>query len=79
MPTDDPLLHALSHRIKVTVAETGRCLITMPAELGPLKAMGVERLREFAGSIGMTAVPRLGFAQVEFFAVHLPRVSVGMV
>jgi hypothetical protein len=79
MATDDPLFHALAHRIKVTVQETGRCLITLPAELGPLKAMGMERLREFAASHGLTAVPRLGFTQVEFFAVHLPRVAAGLV
>ena len=79
MANDDPLLHALARRIAVTVAETGRCLVTVPAELAPLKALGLDRLRQFAASHGWTAVPRLGFAQIEFFAVHLPRAAAGLV
>ncbi len=79
MATDDPLLHALARRIKVMVNETGRCLITAPAELAPLKTLGIESLREFAASNGWTAVPRLGFTQIEFFAVHLPRAAAGLV
>jgi len=75
MATDDSLLHAMARRIQATVHETGRCLITAPAELQPLKALGLDGLREFAASHGLTAVPRLGFTQLEFFAVHLPRVS----
>ena len=50
MATDDPLLHALARRIKITVNETGRCLITAPAELAPLKALGLDALRHFAAS-----------------------------
>jgi len=76
---DEPSLEAFARRIQVTVNETGRCLITMPAELAPLKAMGAEELRGFASGHGWTAVPRLGFSQVEFFAVHLPRVPEGLV
>jgi hypothetical protein len=79
MATDNPLLHALARRIKVTVNETGRCLVTLPAELTPLKALGLDNLRDFAASHGWTAVPRLGFTQIEFFAVHLPRVATGLV
>lgn len=79
MATDDPLLHAMARRIQVTVNETGRCLITAPAELSPLKALGLDALREFAARHGWTAVPRLGFTQIEFFAVHMPRVAAGMV
>jgi hypothetical protein len=79
MATDDPLLHALARRIKIMVNETGRCLITAPAELTPLRALGLDRLREFAASHGWTVVPRLGFTQIEFFAVHLPRVAAGLV
>jgi len=79
MANDDPLLHALARRIQVTVTETGRCLVTVPAELAPLKALGLDRLRQFAASHGWTAVPRLGFAQIEFFPVHLPRVAAGVV
>jgi hypothetical protein len=79
MATDDLLLHALARRITVTVNETGRCLITAPAELGPLKALGMEGLRGFAASHAWTVVPRLGFTQIEFFAVHLPRVAAGLV
>lgn len=75
MAIDDPLFHALSRRIKSTVNETGRCLITSPAELTPLRALSAETLREFAASNGWTVVPRLGFNQVEFFAVHLPRAA----
>jgi hypothetical protein len=78
MAPDDPLLHALARRIKIMVNETGRCLITAPAELAPLKALGLDRLREFAAGHGWTAVPRLGFTQIEFFAVHLPRVAAGL-
>ena len=78
MSIDDPLLHALARRIQVTVNETGRCLITAPVELAPLKALGIAGLREFAASNGWTAVPRLGFTQIEFFAVHLPRVATGL-
>ena len=79
MAADDPLLHALARRIQLTVNETGRCLITVPVELAPLKALGLEGLREFAASHGWTVVPRLGYAQIEFFAVHLPRVAASMV
>ncbi len=79
MAIDDSLLHALARRIKLTVNETGRCLITLPAELEPLKALGREDLRQFAASHGWTVVPRLGYTQIEFFAVHLPRVPAGMV
>ena len=79
MAIDDPLLQALAARIQAAVNETGRCLITLPAELSPLKALGMDRLRQFAASHGWTAVPRLGFTQVEFFAVHLPRVAAGLV
>jgi hypothetical protein len=79
MATDNPLLHALARRIKVTVNETGRCLVTLPAELTPLKALGLDNLRDFAASHGWAAVPRLGFTQIEFFAVHLPRVATGLV
>lgn len=75
METEDPLLHALARRIDITVAETGRCLITAPAELAPLAALGPDALMTFAANHGWTVVPRLGFTQVEFFAVHLPRVS----
>ncbi len=79
MAIDDPLLYALARRIQILVNETGRCLITVPAELAPLKALGAENLREYAASHGWTVVPRLGFSQVEFFAVHLRRVPSGMV
>jgi len=79
MPEDTPLLHALSRRIQVTIAETGRCLITAPVELAPLKALGPEALRQFAAKHGWTVVPRLGFTQVEFFTVHLRRVPAGLV
>jgi hypothetical protein len=78
MANDDSLLHAMARRIQATVKETGRCLITSPAELGPLKALGQDGLREFAASHDWTAVPRLGFSQCEFFAVHLPRVASGL-
>jgi hypothetical protein len=74
MAIDDSLLHAMARRIQATVKETGRCLITAPAELSTLEALGADRLREFAALHGLTAVPRLGFSQLEFFAVHLPRV-----
>jgi hypothetical protein len=79
MENDDPLLHAMAVRIKATVNETGRCLITLPSELTPLKALGLDSLREFAAGNGWTVVPRLGFTQIEFFAVHLPRVAAGLV
>jgi hypothetical protein len=79
MATDDALLHAMARRIQTLVKETGRCLITSPAELGPLSALGADGLRQFAAGHGWTVVPRLGFSQVEFFAVHLPRVSAGLV
>ena len=79
MANDDPLLHALARRIQVTVNETGRCLVTVPPELAPLKALGLDGLRQFAASHGWTAVPRLGFTQIEFFAVHLPRVATALV
>jgi hypothetical protein len=79
MATDDPLLHALARRIKIAVNETGRCLITAPAELAPLKALRFEALCDFAASHGWTAVPRLGFTQIEFFAVHLPRAAAGLI
>ena len=76
MAHDEPLLHALAQRIKITVHETGRCLMTQPADLAPLQALGTGPLHEFAARHGWTVVPRLGFSQIEFFAVHLPRVSV---
>jgi hypothetical protein len=79
MEPEDPALHALARRIKLTVNETGRCLITNPAELPRLKALGPDGLLEFAAANGWTAVPRLGFTQLEFFAVHLPRVPVELV
>jgi hypothetical protein len=79
MATDTPLLYALAQRIKVRVVETGRCLITAPVELAPLKGLGRDGLREFAARNGWTAVPRLGFTQVEFFTVNLPRVANGVV
>ena len=79
MANDDSLFHALARRIQITVNETGRCLITVPAELAPLKGLGAAGLRHFAESHGWTAVPRLGFAQIEFFAVHLPRTVAGLV
>ena len=79
MANDNPLLEALAKRIHVAVNETGRCLITSPAELTPLRALGANGLREFAESHGWTAVPRLGFTQIEFFAVHLPRVAADVV
>jgi hypothetical protein len=79
MATEDSLLHAMARRIQATVKETGRCLITAPAELEPLKALNPDALRGFAATHGLTAVPRLGFTQLEFFAVHLPRVSSSLV
>jgi hypothetical protein len=79
MAIDDPLLQALAQRIKITVNEMGRCLITSPAELAPLKTLGMDGLRKFAEGHGWTVVPRLGFTQIEFFAVHLPRVAVDLV
>jgi hypothetical protein len=79
MATDDSVLRALARRIQLTVNETGRCLITVPAELAPLKALGPDGLLQFAASHGWTAVPRLGFTLVEFFAVHLPRAAAGLV
>jgi len=79
MANDNSLFHALARRIQVAVNETGRCLITVPVELAPLKALGLDGLRQFAASHGWTAVPRLGFTQIEFFAVHLPRAAAGLV
>ncbi len=79
MTIDDPLLRALSRRIKATVNETGRCLITAPVELAPLKALGLDTLRAFAAANGWTVVPRLGFTKIEFFAVHLARVPADLV
>jgi hypothetical protein len=79
MPTDDPLMNALARRIEIAVNETGRCLITMSSDLAPLKALGMDGLRRFAASHGWTAVPRLGFTQLEFFAVHLPRAAAGLI
>ena len=78
MPIDDALLHALARRIERAVNETGRCLITVPSELEPLKALGPEGLRQFAAEHGWTVVPRLGLTQIEFFIVHLPRVAAGL-
>jgi hypothetical protein len=79
MATDNPLFHALARRIQILVNETGRCLITAPAELGPLNGLGTDGLREFAAGHGWTAVPRLGGTQIEFFTVHLPRAAAGLV
>ena len=69
----------MARRIQATVKETGRCLITAPSELEPLKALGTDGLRSFAAAHGLTAVPRLGFSQLEFFAVHLTRVPTSLV
>ena len=79
MANDDQLLHALARRIQVTVNETGRCLITVPSELEPVKALGPDGLREYAASHGWTAVPRLGWTQIEFFAVSVTRAATGLV
>jgi hypothetical protein len=79
MATDDPSLQPLAQRIRITVNESGRCLITLPVELTPLKALGPEGLRRFAAGHGWTVVPRLGLTQIEFFAVHLPRVPATLV
>jgi len=79
MAIDDPLFHELAARIDTAVNTTGRCLITLPAELAPLKAMGMDDLRYFAAGHGWTAVPRLGFTQLEFFAVHLPRAAASLI
>jgi hypothetical protein len=79
MAFDEPTLHALARRIQATIAETGRCLLTLPADLAPFKALRPEDLRQFAASHGWTAVPRLGFAQLEFFTVNLPRVPSSLV
>lgn len=73
---EEQLLHALALRIKIAVQETGRCLLTQPADLLPLRSLGAGPLQHFAARHGLTAVPRLGFSQIEFFAVHLPRVSI---
>ena len=73
--TEEPLLHALARRIQVTVNETGRCLLTQPADLVPLKTMSPDGLRDFAAFHGWTAVIRLGGFQIEFFSVHLPRAA----
>jgi hypothetical protein len=78
MPTENPLLHALARRIQVTVTETGRCLLTAPSELAPLKALGEQELQVFAAEHGWTAVPRLGFSQLEFFATHVARVPANL-
>jgi hypothetical protein len=72
MDLDDPTLTALARRIQITVVETGRCLLTLPADLAPFKTLAPNGLRQFAASHGWTAVPRLGFTQLEFFTVHLP-------
>ena len=72
MADEDPQLSALARRIQTRVNVTGRCLITLPAELAPLKALGPDGLRRFAVGNHWNAVPRLGFTQLEFFAVHLP-------
>jgi hypothetical protein len=79
MPTDDPLLQALAKRIGITVTETGRCLLTQTSELATFKAMAPEKLLAFAADNGWTAVPRLGFTQLEFFRVHLVRARAGLV
>jgi hypothetical protein len=79
MPSDEPLLQAIAKRIEITVNETGRCLLTQPAELAPFKTMQPDTLLEFAANHGWTAVPRLGFTQLEFFRVHLARVPAGLI
>ena len=78
MANENPLLHEMARRIQVTVNETGRCLITVPAELAPLKALVQQELQDFAAAHGWTVVSRLGATQLEFFAVHLPRVPAGL-
>jgi hypothetical protein len=70
MATDESILRALARRIQTSVNETGRCLFTTAADLAPLKALNPADLQAFAKRHGWTVVPRLGFAQVEFFAVH---------
>jgi hypothetical protein len=76
---DNTLLRAMARRIQATIGATGRCLITSPVELAQLNTLGLDELRGFAARHGWTAVPRLGFTQIEFFAVHLPRVRSGLV
>ncbi|HEX4084140.1 MAG TPA: hypothetical protein VHY22_04455 [Chthoniobacteraceae bacterium] len=76
---DEPTLHALARRILITINDAGRCLITQPAELAQLKAMGLDGLRQFAADHGWTVVMRLGGAQIEFFAVHVARARAGLV
>jgi hypothetical protein len=79
MANDDPILHAVARLIQIAVNEKGRCLVTLPAELVPLKALGSNGLRQFAAEHGWNAVPRLGFTQIEFFATHLPPAAAGLV
>ena len=64
---DEQFLHALAQRIKVAVQETGRCLMTQPADLAPLRALGAKALHDFAAAMAgprfrAWASPKLSFS-----------------
>ncbi|GEM_PF-5308557 len=58
---------ALVHKIAAAVNETGRCNVTLPAELAVLHQLGDAGIHEFAGRHGWTAIIHLGGEPIEFF------------
>ena len=60
-------LRALEVKIARVLAEKPQCFITHPAELGVLKQLSPDQVREFATKRGWRTVRRVGGHQIEFY------------
>jgi hypothetical protein len=67
MRTGTDTLEALAQKIDTGMGEKGRYMVTLPAELAQLRAVGEEGAHEFARRHGWSVVFHLGGEQIEFF------------
>ena len=54
-------------KIASVLTSRPQCFVTHPSELGVLKSMSLDELREFAAKRGWRAVWRIGGRQIEFY------------
>ena len=65
------LLEALAHKIQIAINESGRCMLTLPAEVAVLNdELGDENaLHDWANRHSWTVVRHIGRDMIEFFRI----------